>query len=270
MFMSGQKLWFHVFRQDDPEKEATTGKSDGGADDPIKLMSALQSEREKNAAFKKQADDHKKQADDNSTKIKQLEEQLQKVAAIDPAKYEQMERTFRAIEEEAQVKSQQWGELKARYEDEKKVLADEAKSLKLAIQKMEIRNQLGAAFRQTGGLESIPVPDGVEAVDPLNLLVNHFGDRVKFIDNKAVLFDHLGREERNPDGKPKTLSEKMQELKKGSLGNLFEADNKNSGNGTRQTMTRNDGKQMVVYTKEQAASGKADMNAVRRGEAVII
>jgi hypothetical protein len=267
MFISGQKLWFHVFRQDDPEAEAAASKdstkSDGGGDDPIKLMSALLGEREKSAAFKKQADD-------NSAKIGQLEKQLQKVATIDPDKYEQMEKTFRAIEEEAQVKNQQWGELKTRYEDEKKILADENGSLKLAMQKMEIRNQLGAAFRQTGGLESVSVPDGVEAIDPLNLLVSHFGDRVKFMDNKAVLFDHLGREERNADGKPKTLSEKMQELKKGSLGNLFKADNQNSGNGTRQTMTRNDGKQMTVYTNEQAATGKADMNAVRRGEAVIV
>lgn len=267
MFISGQKLWFHVFRQDDPETEAAAGgdnpKSDGGGDDPIKLMSALQGEREKSAAFKKQADE-------NSVKIGQLEKRLQKVATIDPDKYEQMQQTFRAIEEEAQVKTQQWGELRARYEDEKKGLNDENGSLKLTIQKMEIRNQLGAAFRQTGGLESIPVPDGVEAVDPLNLLVNYLGDRVKFIDNKAVLFDSLGREERNADGKPKSLSEKMQELKKGSLGNLFRASNENSGNGTRQTMTRNDGKQMIVYTSEQAANGKADMNAVRRGEAVIV
>lgn len=270
MFLSGQKLWAHVFMQDEPEASGSgttsaSGKTNGNdnGDDPIKLLTALQGEREKSASFKKQADD-------NQARIADLEKELGKVKAIDPTKYQQMLDSQRAIEEEAQIKNREWGELKNRYGEEAKVLKGENNSLKEKMSRMEIRDQLGHAFRATGGLESIPVPEGAEQVDPLNLLISYLGDRVKLIDGKSVLHDNYGREEKNAEGKPKTLSEKMLELKRGSLGNLFRAESNASGNDSRTTMTRTDGTQMIVYTVQQAAEGKADMEKVRKGQAMIV
>jgi hypothetical protein len=244
------------------EKPATSGNTTTNQD-PTNLLSALHKERDRAVAADKALDEAR-------NRQAELQTQLDRVQSIDPDKYQQMLDNQRKIEEEALLQTQQWGALRARAEEEVAGYKQTIGSLQTNYDSLLVKDQLGKAFRAAGGIEDIQPIEGAEQINPLELLANYLGHRIKLDNGRVILMDSVGREEKNADGKPKSLGEKMFELKRGSLGNLFRAENTSSGNGSPTNMVRADGKQMTVYTKAQARAGKADMSAIARGEAIIV
>jgi hypothetical protein len=243
--------------------EKATGGNTTTNQDPANLLSALNKERDRATAADKALEEAR-------NRQVELQTQLERVQSIDPDKYQQMLENQRKIEEEALLQTQQWGALKARVEEEVSGYKQQIGTLETNYNSLLIKDQLGKAFRSAGGIEDISPIEGAEQINPLELLANYLGHRIKLDNGRVILMDSVGREEKNADGKPKSLGEKMFELKRGSLGNLFRAENTASGNGSPTNMVRADGKQLTVYTKAQARAGKADMSAIARGEAIIV
>jgi hypothetical protein len=233
------------------------------AKDPANLLSALNKERERAAT-------NEKALEEARTRQTELQTQLERVQSIDPDKYQQMLDNQRKIEEEALVQSNQWSTLKAQAQEEVTGFKQQISNLETNYNSLLIKDQLGKAFRAAGGIEDVQPIEGVESINPLDLIVNYLGSRIKLDNGRVTLLDSVGREEKNADGKSKTLSEKMLEMKRSQLGNLFRAENTSSGGGSRNNITRADGKQLTVYTRSQARAGKADMSAIARGEAILI
>ena len=72
------------------------------------------------------------------------------------------------------------------------------------------------------------------------------------------------KDEKHPNGNPKSLEDKLKEYKSGSFAGFF--------SGTEPQQTQNQQQQQpakITYTREQARNGKADMKAVARGDADI-
>jgi hypothetical protein len=231
--------------------------------DPANLLSALNKERDR-------ASQNEKALLDAKTRQEELQAQLDRVQSIDPEKYQQMLENQRKLEEEALVQSNQWSTLKTQAQEEVAIAKQQVATLESNYNQLLIKDQLGKAFRAAGGIEDIKPIDGVEQVNPIDLLSTFLAPRIKFDNGKVTLLDAMGREEKNAEGKPKTLSEKMFELKRGSFPNLFRAESTASGSGAPANMTRFDGKALTVYTRAQARAGRADMAAVARGEAIIM
>lgn len=94
--------------------------------------------------------------------------------------------------------------------------------------------------------------------------------RIKYEEGKIVLVDRSGNVEVNSSGQPKSLSEKMLELKKGSLGDLFAPESKASGGGSfTSTEAVINGERVKVASREASQKGAVDIDGIASGKIVI-
>ena len=113
--------------------------------------------------------------------------------------------------------------------------------------------------------------DGAEK--PYDLLSSYLNRRIQLDKNGQVIVKNQdGNTELNSDGSPKSVVQKMHEIKQGTLKNLFISAKDSSQNNLRvndsEQKFAGDGNQRQIgkptYTREQARKGKADISAICR------
>jgi hypothetical protein len=245
----------------DPTTPPTTPPAGGSDDrDPAALLKALQTERAAAKIAKDELADREKQ-------LAEREAQLSRLKGIDPTKYQELLTRQQQSEEEDLRKNKQWDTLKGNYEKKQGELSTQVQSWQSKYQSLLAQQAIKDAFVSAGGIVEVTAIDG-EQIAPLDLVAQYFGNRIQVEDDRVTLLDRFGKPETH-EGRNLSLTEKMIQLKRGSLGYLFQPESKHSGTGSNPSTIGPNGKQLIVYTQEQARSGKADMKKVASGEAVI-
>lgn len=241
-----------------------------GAGDLERTLATLSKERGQREAAEKAAKSAADSLSAAQARETELQKQLEQFKGVDPGKVQElMDKQARAEQDELK-KTQQWDLLEKNLSGQLNAEKNAAAVLRQENAELFVSMRLGQAFRMAGGIENTQAIEGTEVINPIDLIKNYLGSRLKREGDQLVLLDQFGKPEKNTDGKPKSLSEKMIELKKGSLGTLFRAESTASGGGAQQSMVTADGRQKIVYTRAQAMSGMADMAKIASGEAVII
>jgi hypothetical protein len=113
--------------------------------------------------------------------------------------------------------------------------------------------------------------DGAET--PYDLVSSYLNRRIQLDKNGQVIVKNQnGNTELNSDGSPKSVVQKMHEIKQGTLKNLFISAKDSSQNNLRVNDSEQKfaiaGNQRQIgkptYTREQARKGKADISAICR------
>jgi len=116
-----------------------------------------------------------------------------------------------------------------------------------------IEKGLSEAFSRAGGRQPGKWDDPNET-SPFLTIKSLLEGKLYFTSSGIMI-----KEEKHPNGSPKSLDDKLKELKSGSLSGFF-ADTQQQQQP--QSHRKN-------YSREQARAGKADINAIARGDADI-
>jgi len=119
---------------------------------------------------------------------------------------------------------------------------------------MLIEKGLSEAFSRAGGRQPGKWDDPNET-SPLLTIKSLLEGKLYFTSSGILIKD-----EKHPNGQQKSLDEKLKEFKSGSLSGFFATESPQQQQ--QQSHRKN-------YTREQARAGKADMNAIARGDADI-
>jgi len=136
-----------------------------------------------------------------------------------------------------------------------------AKGKALAEQEaMMIEKSLTEAFTRAGGKQPA-LWDNPHEVTPFTAIKTLLKDKLVLTSTGVIIKD-----EKHPNGKAKTLDDKLKELKTTQIsGFLFNS----SEPQTQQQQQQQTEPAKKTYTREQARKGKADMKAIARGDADI-
>lgn len=234
------------------------------SEDLTKLLKALETERENRKRLEKEAKE-------KGSKISEYEQSLERYKAIDPERYDKLIRAEQEREEQDLLRKRNFEELKSRYQQESEANKRTAQTWQQKYETTVLETAIKTAFYDQGGrksgydLES----QGIDDVAPVEAILNLIAPRVKVEEGKLVITGRSGEVELNSDGRPKTISEKMLELRKGSMGALFEPESRASGSGMSPTFASSDGKNYKLFSREQARSGKASIDDIAAGKALI-
>jgi hypothetical protein len=228
------------------------------------LIKTLEKERE----ARKKAEALAKQKSDRE---KQLEGELTKLKEIDPEKYWALVEEKRVREEESLLKKQQFEELKTRYQQQTQDALQREQEAQTRFTELVVDTAIKEAFFQAGGKRQSFNIDTIEGdPTPLEAVMNLIKPKITVVDGRVAVIDRTGSPELNNEGKPKSLVEKMLELRKGTLGVFFDDDNSATGTGMKNPPTTNyNGKPVTIYTKEQVRQGKANIDAIASGRAFV-
>ena len=132
-----------------------------------------------------------------------------------------------------------------------KVLAEQETAL--------IEKGLSEAFSRAGGKQAAKWDDPNE-ISAFTAIKSLLKDKLAFTSTGIIVKD-----EKCPNGKSKSLDDKLKEYKSGSLAGFF-----NTAEPTQQqTQQQQQQPAKTAYTREQARNGKADMDAIAWGKADI-
>lgn len=226
------------------------------------LLKKEQSERER----------LEKELKDKNAKEANYENMLQRYKQIDPDQYERLVKEKKEREEQDLVRKQSWEELKDRYKQETEAKVKEADQWKNNYNDLLTRTAIERAFFEAGGRHSTFDLDspGAEEIPPIEAINQILQPRTRIEESGRVLvLDRYNQTEYNAEGKPKTLAEKMAEIKKGSMGSLFEPENNASGGGRSPTTYQSGSNTSPIYSREQARLGKASIDAIASGKALV-
>jgi hypothetical protein len=243
-----------------PNSVPAGGLSQGEDRDPTALLKALQQQRAATEAAQKELKERKAAQSD-------LEKQVERLKGIDPDKYQELLTRQQQLEEEDLRRGKQWDTLKGTYEKQKGELTAKVTEWQGKYERILASQAVKDAFTATGGLTDVQDFEG-ESIAPLDLLTQFFGNRVTVDGDRVTLLDRYGKPE-TIEGRNKSLTEKMLELKRGSMGSLFAPENRNAGTGSTPSTIRADGSGLIIYTQEQARAGKADLKLIAQGKAII-
>lgn len=249
-----------------PEETVQTEEktSETSSDDLQKVLAALQKERTARENFEKQLKEAAKREQEQK-------KALEKYKTIDPDRYENLLKEAQRREEQELEKQKAYDELKQRHRENEEKAINEAKTWKEKFETEKIENAIRNAFFENGGRKPAIIEDtevSIEDIHPVEVVINQLRSRVKLVDGRIQVIDRVGSVEYT-EGRPKTLSEKINELKQGSLGTLFEPINDSKGGGmTPQTASIN-GKPVKVYTQKQVQAGQVPMAEIANGTAII-
>jgi hypothetical protein len=213
------------------------------------LLAALKTERASVKATREQIETVNRQIAERNSRFEQSRE-------IDPAKYQELLAMEQRIADEELKQNQDWDVLKSNYEKQKGELNTQIQTSQKKYQGLIAQQAIKDAFLATGGIDKADDGD----VSALDLVTQYFNNRVQVIEDRITLLDRSGNRE------SLSLVDKMLELKNGSMKSLFASPQPSSRPPS--TIGVN-GQQLIVYTQEQARSGKADMKKVATGLAVI-
>ena len=117
---------------------------------------------------------------------------------------------------------------------------------------------LSEAFSRAGGKQTA-IWDDPNEISSFTAIKSLLKDKLAFTSTGIII-----KGESYPNGKAKSLDDKMKEYKSGSLAGFF-----NTAEPTQQQQQQQQQPAKITYTREQARNGKADMDAIARGEADI-
>ena len=121
---------------------------------------------------------------------------------------------------------------------------------------MLIDKGFSEAFSRAGGKQTA-MWDDPDEISPFTAIKSLLRDKLAFTSTGIII-----KNESYPNGKSKSLDDKLKEYKSGSLAGFFNS----TEPPTQQQQTQTT---KPSYTREQARLGKVDMKAVARGEADI-
>lgn len=228
------------------------------------LMSALKKERDTRENLQKQLNE-------KAANEKKLETELGLRKAIDPDRYQRLVLAQTEREEQDLLRRQEFDKVKQQYQVETETARKQTAELRNQYNNLLTRTAIEKAFFEAGGRKSSfdLSAQGTEDVTPVEGILSIFQNRIKLEeDGRIVFLSAIGNVEVNSEGRPKTIGEKMIELRKGSMGALFEPENTNSGTGATPTVSSN-GRQVKVYSPEQARNGRASIDDIASGKAII-
>lgn len=234
-----------------------------GGEDLTKLIKALETERDNRKRLEKEAKE-------KTAKIAEYENSLDKYKQIDPERYEALIRAEREREEQELLRKRNFEEAKARYQQESEISKKTAEGWRQKYEQTILETAVKSAFYDQGGrksgydLES----QGIDDVAPVEAILNLLAPRIKLDEGRLVITSRTGEVEINSEGRPKSLSEKMLELRKGSMGALFEPESRASGGGMSASVT-SDGQRYKLFSRDQARSGRASIDDIAAGRAII-
>ena len=246
-----------------PVEETKEQPSTTESDEIQKVLNTLRKEREKAATLDKELKEAKKREEENR-------KALERYKAIDPEKYQLLLEEAARKEEQDLEQRRAYEELKTRYKTEAESAQKERDDWRNKYETSIVENAIRTAFFENGGRKPVPIEGDItiEDIHPVEMMINQMKSRVKVIDGRVCVVDRVGSVELL-DGRPKTLSEKMQELRQGSSGTLFEPVNDSKGGGMLPQTASVGGKQVKVYTRKQAQEGKVPMSEIASGAAII-
>lgn len=201
-------------------------------------------------------------AKEASKKAENLERELNQLKEkFDPEKY-------RILEEQELARKQQFEQISQRQKAELDETRKQKQTLEEQLTNLKIETAVKNAFYKAGGRDELLNPTDIEDdISPSDTVLTLLKNRIKVSEQgELILIDKLGRIEVGKDGRPKSLIEEMQRLRKGSLAGLFYPENTNEGMGSTQSVTA-DGKPIRSYSREAARAGKADIDAIAKGKA---
>lgn len=230
------------------------GGSETTSEDAARRAIALEEVLRKERQAAKEAS---KKAEKLENELKQLKEKF------DPEKY-------RILEEQELARKQQFEQISQRQKAELDETRKQKQTLEEQLTNLKIETAVKNAFYKAGGRDELLNPSDIEDdISPSDTVLTLLKNRIKVSEQgELILVDKLGRVEVGKDGRPKTLIEEMQRLRKGSLAGLFYPENTNEGMGSVQSVTA-DGKPIRSYSREAAKMGKADIEAIAKGKAQI-
>lgn len=236
------------------------------SEDIQKLMVTLQKERAAREQYEKQLKEAAKREQEQK-------KALDKYKAIDPDKYQALLEEAARKEEQELEQKRAYEELKQRYKSGEEAAIRERDEMRQKYEITVIENAIRNAFFENGGRKPAILESSeggsFEDIPPVEVIINQLRARMKIVDGRVCIVDRVGSVEHTENGRPKTLSEKMQELRKGSLGTLFEPVNDSKGGGMSPQTASIGGKQVKVYTRKQAMAGQVPMAEIASGAAVI-
>lgn len=202
----------------------------------------------------------------------EFQQTLEKYKQIDPEKYNQMVAAEQARQEKELIEQRRFEELKTRYQAETESQAKAAQEWQERHNSLVVETAVRSAFFSAGGRQGtgeFSLESGLEDIPPVDTMLSVLKPRINLQDGKVVITDRTGSVELNKDGRPKSLQEKMVELRRGSMGALFEPENKASGGGMTSPTTSYGGKNYRIFSKEEARSGKASIDDIASGKAFV-
>lgn len=243
--------------------EDTVTSAPNESDEIQKVLNTLKKEREKAANFEKELREAKKREDEQR-------KTLERYKAVDPDKYQLLIEEAARKEEQDLEQRRSYEELKARYKTESELAQKERDDWKYKYESSIVENAIKSAFFETGGRKPVNIEGDItiEDIHPVEMMINQLKSRVKLIDGRVCVVDRVGSVEM-VESRPKTLSEKMLELRQGSSGTLFEPLNDSKGGGMLPQTASMNGKQVRVYTRAQAQQGKVPLSDIASGAAII-
>lgn len=239
-----------------------TQTSEQGEADITKLLKALETERETRKRL--EAD-----IKTRTTKEKEVQAQLEKYKQIDPERYEKLLKAEQDREEQELLRKKNYEELKSRHQQETDASRKLAADWQVKYETTVVETAIKTSFFENGGKKNTySFEDGGEDVPPVEAILNLLRPRIKLEDGKVIILSRSGEVELNAEGRPKSLTEKMLELRKGSMGALFDPQTNAAGSGMLPTTTHN-GQQYKVFSKDQARSGRASIDDLASGKALV-
>ena len=118
---------------------------------------------------------------------------------------------------------------------------------------------LSEAFSRAGGKQAA-IWDDPNEISPFTAIKSLLKDKLAFTSTGIIIKD-----EKCPNGKAKSLDDKLKEYKSGSFASFFNTSEPTQQQTQQQTKTT----AKTTYTREQARNGKADMDAIAWGRADI-
>ncbi|MEG4589706.1 hypothetical protein QUA54_31495 [Microcoleus sp. MOSTC5] len=133
------------------------------------------------------------------------------------------------------------------------------KEAKTQLQELALDTQLRTAYAESGGIGNDADREAYEAIK------RHLrdGEKLQFENGQPVFIDDRGVIEFGDDGKPKTVAQKMSELKQHPTFRHF------FSSGADQTDSNSQQPETKTYTREDARRGKASINDIASGKASV-
>lgn len=213
-----------------------------------------------------------KELKEKASKEVELQTTLERYKSVDPDQYEKLIKAQAERDEKDLLARKEFAVLREQYRAEAEAAKKDANSWKGRYDELQIKTAVESAFFNNGGRKSsIDLSaQGVEAEDitPVEAVLSILKEKIQIQDGKIVLLNSVGSVELNSEGRPKTITEKILELKKGSMGTLFDPENTNSGSGMTPTTTYN-GKMVKIFSRAQARQGAASIDDIADGKAFV-
>ena len=196
----------------DTDLSGATETPDQGEADISKLLKALETERENRKKLEAQIKA-------GTAKEREAQQTLEKYKQIDPERYEKLLKAEQEREESDLIRKKNFEDAKIRYQQETEASRKAATEWQLKFEANVIDTAIKTSFFENGGKRSsFNLEDGGEEVAPVEAILNLIRPRLRLEEgSKVIILSRTGEVELNAEGRPKTLTEKMMEFRKGSM-----------------------------------------------------